>query len=150
MIEVSFMNRKYRQRGYQDDPSEKKSAPPPKTQGPREFRPRAMPAFRETARCSMCGTTVTVAIGPGSQCLKCGADLYTCKQCRFFDTGLRNECSQPVPERIVRKDIRNQCQFFEAKLSIERETGSAEVSKAPPNPKNPNDARRAFDALFKK
>jgi len=145
------MSRKYRQHGYMDEGNkERKAPPPPKPSGPKEFRPRAMPGFREATRCTDCGALISLAIGPASQCPKCQADLHTCKLCAHFDTSVRNECLQVVPERVPRKNIRNQCSLFEAKRTIERETGSAEKSKTIAVPKNPLDARQAFDALFKK
>jgi hypothetical protein len=52
---------------------------------------------------------------------------------------------------VARKNIRNQCERFEAKRSVERETSSSE---GPPPPRSsaprPSQGRQAFDALFKK
>ena len=136
------MERKYRQRGYMDRDKEEKQKRPPKPQGPREFRSKPMPGFREAFRCAMCGSTLALEVQLESQCPKCKADLHSCKQCAFFDTAARFECTQPIPERIPRKSTRNQCGFFEAKKSVERETSSATS--------RPKDARQAFNDLFKK
>jgi hypothetical protein len=68
-----------------------------------------------------------------------------CKQCSFFDSSARFECLQAIPERVQPKNVRNQCTFFSAKKSIERETTSQS-----PRPAVPKTAREAFDALFKK
>jgi hypothetical protein len=148
------MSRKYRQKGYMNEQEQEKKAPPPKPSGPKEFRPRAMPGFREATRCSNCGTSVLVAIVEDSQCPKCQSDLHTCKHCTFFDTSVRNECLQAIPERISKKNHRNECGFFEPKRTFERETGSGSAEKSPrvvpAGPKNVQDARQAFDALFKK
>jgi hypothetical protein len=139
------MERKYRQRGYMDSDRQEKPKREPRPQGSKEFRPRQMPGFHETYRCSMCGASIAMQIELTSQCPKCKADLHTCKQCTFFDSSARFECTQPIPERVLRKNVRNQCTFFAAKKSVERETSSQTSGAA-----KPQTAREAFDALFKK
>ena len=59
---------------------------------------------------------------PGEHLSEMPTDLRTCKNCRNFDTGAQFECTQPIPERITKKDVRNTCDFFVARASIERET----------------------------
>jgi predicted RNA-binding Zn-ribbon protein involved in translation (DUF1610 family) len=109
-----------------------------------------MPGFQEVLRCAMCGAVVPppVEINLDSRCPKCGADLRACKNCRNFDTSALLECTQPIPVRIMKKDIQNNCEFFMVRASIERETrdsgGSLSVVA------RPSDARSAFDNLFKK
>ncbi|HVN79826.1 MAG TPA: hypothetical protein VMW38_12570 [Terriglobia bacterium] len=138
------MERKYRQAGYMDSDREEKKHRSPRPQEPREFRSRPMPAFNEVVRCALCGARIVDAeIDLETRCPKCKADLHTCKQCTHFDTSTRYECTQPIPERLPRKSVRNQCSFFKMKKSIERETTSTGAGK-------PSDARQAFDNLFKK
>jgi hypothetical protein len=138
------MERKYRQRGYMDRDREEKPQRPPKPQGPPEFRSRPMPGFQEVFRCSLCGARVAnPVIGFAAQCHKCKAELHSCKQCAYFDSGVRFECTQPITDRVPRKNAGNRCAFFEMKKSIERETSSSGTAK-------PIDARQAFDNLFKK
>jgi hypothetical protein len=107
-----------------------------------------MPGFQEVLRCAMCGAVVPppVEIGLESTCPKCRADLRTCKNCRNFDTGAQFECTQPIPERITKKDMRTECDFFVAKSSIERETRDSGGSVAG----RALDPRAAFDNLFRK
>src|SRR5690349_18182418 len=151
-------DRKYRQRGYQDTdrdrerpkPSSPQERPPGPPKGARRDTPRRMqmPGFQEVLRCALCGAIVPppLEISYESRCPKCSADLRSCKNCRNFDTGAQFECTQPIPERITKKDIRNQCEFFVARTSIERETrdaGGGNISR-------PVDPRSAFDNLFKK
>jgi len=50
---------------------------------------------------------------------------------------------KPVPERIARKDQVNDCTFYELRVSREKETST-------PATLRPNDARQAFENLFKK
>jgi hypothetical protein len=143
-------DRKYRQRGYQDDPRE-----PRRDQGPaekKEYAPRGqppvapktfnMPGFREVLRCARCGFELSVAgaWSADAQCPRCGADLHACAQCMHFDTSAAFECQMPVPARVSPKDARNACTFYEPRTTVERETKS---SGATPS------ARKAFDDLFK-
>ena len=142
-------DRKYRQRGYQDDDRDRRpSGPkgpkkPPEPRDPRMPRdPRVpnMPGFREVFRCTRCGSIEPLAIGPDTTCGKCGTDLHACVQCASFDAGATFECMQQIPARISPKDIRNACTFFSPRIKVERETGSsAPVSGA----------KKAFDDLFK-
>jgi hypothetical protein len=141
--------RKYRQRGYQDEPREPRRDSPPAAK--KEYAPRGqpperpktfnMPGFREVVRCARCGNELTVATAWSAEgrCTRCGADLHTCAQCVHFDTGAAFECQRPVPARVSPKDARNTCTFFEPRTTVERETKST----APPS------ARKAFDDLFK-
>jgi hypothetical protein len=137
-------DRKYRQHGYQDsgEKSRPQSAPKPKPQdltfGP---RPLNMPGARTVSRCAMCGTILT-AMGDADQCVKCGLALHSCQMCTHFDPGSRFECRQPIPERISPKDTPNTCVSFSIKQAVERETTSTAGRV--------DDARKAFDALFKK
>ena len=157
-------DRKYGQRGYMDDgnsgrerePEKPRQQPKGAPKGANRDVPRTvkMPGFQEVLRCSLCGAIVPppVEIDFSSQCPKCKADLRTCKNCSHFDTGAQFECTEPIPQRITKKDVRNTCEFFMAKTSIERETrdsgGSGPASNV--SVTKPSDARTAFDNLFKK
>ena len=160
------MDRKYGQRGYQDDgrprgrerdPEKPREKPKGKPKGAMRdvHRNITMPGFQEVLRCSLCGVVVppSLEIGLESQCPKCHADLHACKNCRHFDTSAQFECTQQIPERITKKDVRNRCELFTAKTSIERETrdsGGNSHGPSTPSPTNASDARSAFDNLFKK
>ena len=136
-------DRKYRQRGYQEDDRgrdqrPKQQAPPKRDrEGPRS--PRMM-AFGEKVKCAACGAVVPANVGHDSTCPKCNADLHTCRACIHFDPGARFECRKPITARIVNKGGRNTCELFAARTVIERETSSGA----------PTDARQAFANLFKK
>ena len=146
------MAAKYRQHGYQDrDRGEARKgsgekpaggAPAPKWDlmfGP---KPVNLPGTHAVSRCTQCGT-VLEGIPPSGQCPKCGFELHSCKQCAYFDPGSRFECMQPVKERIAKKDARNECTFYEIRVTREKETSTPASLK-------PNDARQAFENLFKK
>jgi hypothetical protein len=154
------MERKYKQRGYMDDQSDsgKKDKPQqrPKPSGIKHFGMRNGGTARSGSRCALCGKTLPETLGgieAESTCPSCGADLHTCTNCAFFNTSSRWECSKPIPERIAPKDARNNCTFFSPRVFVERTFESAAGNGNNGNsttPTNPQDARRAFDALFKK
>jgi hypothetical protein len=139
-------DRKYRQRGYQDD-----GPKPPRTEGakrpveprdprlPRDPRAPNMPGFRETFRCARCGAIDNSGIGSMSVCAKCGVALHACIHCASFDPGAVYECRERIPKRVSPKDERNECQLFSPRRQVERETGSTA----------PASARKALDDLFK-
>jgi hypothetical protein len=142
-------DRKYRQRGYQDDDRDRRPAQGPKGQNgpagpPRGDRPEGprtpnlMPTH-QVVRCARCGGEISSPFGYESRCAKCGADVHTCAQCVYFDPGARFQCMQPVTERIAPKDAPNTCPLWEPRRTVERETHSAAAPSA----------RRAFDDLFK-
>jgi hypothetical protein len=117
-------DRKYRQRGYQDEPR------------PREPRRGS----REVFRCARCGNLLAVPVERDARCGRCGVDLHSCISCSSFDTSARWECSQTsLAARVSPKDARNICALFEPRTTVERETGTA----------GPPSARQAFDDLFK-
>ena len=141
------MSPKYRQPGYQDrgdEPQKKSSGEKParrdQTFGP---RPIQMPGTRSVSRCAQCGTLLQGRTEPAGQCPKCGFELHSCKQCTYFDPSSRFECMQPIPERIARKDARNECTFYSMRVTREKETSTPAAAK-------PSDARQAFENLFKK
>jgi hypothetical protein len=143
-------DRKYRQRGYQDEP---RSREPKREMPAREPRAPGRPlqdaagpktpnlmASHEVFRCSRCGNRLGVPVDADARCSRCGVDLHACIQCASFDTSARFECSQDaLTARVAPKDARNTCQLFSPRTTIERETGT----QGPPS------ARQAFDDLFK-
>jgi predicted RNA-binding Zn-ribbon protein involved in translation (DUF1610 family) len=108
------------------------------------------------ARCSNCGAVLVSGFDANGKCPKCGFELHCCKQCRFFDSGAQFECTQPVPARVTPKDAKNDCTFYEFRMTVEKDTAPtsymqpAQVPVEAPNPSRPLDARQAFENLFKK
>lgn len=147
-------DRKYRQHGYMDrgdeKPTGKPQARPSKdnTFGP---RPLNMPGARTVSRCTQCGVVLQMA-DAAEKCPKCGFELHSCKQCVYFDPSAKFECRQPVPERVARKDQKNNCTFYSIKTAVERETSTSTGFARTPAaaPTTADDARRAFENLFKK
>jgi predicted RNA-binding Zn-ribbon protein involved in translation (DUF1610 family) len=143
--------RKYRQKGYQDDDRDKRPRPeaqrPPREPGaPAGARrisqdaPKTinMPGYREVVRCTQCGSLVPNEIGFDTRCPKCGTELHACAQCQSFDPGSRFECMEAIPARVSPKNARNGCTLFTPRSTVERETTAPRQ----------DDARKAFDHLL--
>jgi hypothetical protein len=162
-------DRKYRQNGYMDSGRESKPyrEDRPKPQGPRPpidvTGPRLPRLVQHVAasRCFNCATALAADVDFSGVCPKCGAELHCCKQCNYFDPSTRFQCAKPIPARIAVKDKANDCALFKPRVTVARDgvatngyapaaNGSASSSSAPPAPKNADDARSAFDKLFKK
>jgi hypothetical protein len=159
-------DRKYKQRGYQDsDGRERTPRRTPSGDAPPARRPERepgapagarrissegaknpnMPGYRQVARCARCGGLVDAQVFSRSKCGKCGQDLRSCTQCVHFDPGARLECTQQIPARISPKDVMNDCKYYTARTTWEREASSAQSN----SPAEPSGARKAFDDLFK-
>lgn len=141
------MERKYKQRGYMEDPSDagkkERTQKPGKNSGIRHFGMRNGGTARSGIRCARCGKTISTIVDVmfDTICESCSSDLHTCTNCAFFSTSARWECTKPIVARVAPKDVRNDCTFFSPSVFVERTFES--------NTK-PEDARKAFDALFKK
>jgi hypothetical protein len=154
------LERKYSHRGYQDSeaPKKKEKRPPENRSSQEQIGPRTprMVGTITRARCSNCGAVLQSGFDPNGKCPRCAFDLHCCKQCMYFDTAAQNECTQPVPERIVKKDARNECTFYAFRTTVEKDTAPTAVAAPAASSGNsfsahrPNDARKAFDDLFKK
>jgi hypothetical protein len=149
-------DRKYRHKGYNDsgtDSSRGSGSGPRPPFEPRPERMEGAPRGRtaggfgpEVFKCGRCGdarrSLGEIEIATDAQC-DCGADLHTCWNCSNFDTSTRWECKVQIPARISPKDARNACEFFEPKMMRDLTADKGKIASA-------DDARKAFDALFKK
>jgi len=147
-------DRKYRQRGYQDEPRDRARTGPkaplkPIDRAPgRQLQDASGPrtpnlmGSHEVFRCSRCGNRLSLPVEAEGRCSRCGADLHSCVQCVSFDTSARFECTQQILARVTPKDARNSCELFAARTTIERQTGTE-------GPRGTPSARQAFDDLFK-
>ncbi len=119
--------------------SEEPPRPREETFGPRTLR---MPGTHSVSRCAGCGVVLPAGTDFSGKCPSCGFELHSCKQCAYFNTSARFECTQPITARIPRKAERNECSFYAPRVTVERQTS--------PGSSRPDDARKAFEALFKK
>jgi hypothetical protein len=161
-------DRKYRQRGYMDSdaPSagseHRERDDRPRPRGPRpplDVTGPRLPRMVETvtaSRCYNCATPLPPGMDFSGNCPKCNVALHCCKQCSYFEPSTRFQCTKPIPERIAYKDRANECSFFRARVTVARDSApAASVARAGDRaevvtPKSANDARIAFDNLFKK
>jgi hypothetical protein len=142
-------DRRYRQMGYKDSDRDRRDGrPAPRTPGSDGPRPPGMLPTRSVSRCGACGTLLPPLTEPSAVCPQCRTPLHACRQCAHFDPGRRFECAQPVTERIADKDARNECAHFALRVTIERDASGGGGTASPPP--RPDDARRAFDNLFKR
>jgi hypothetical protein len=161
-------DRKYRQHGYMDSDRDSRGSRDdrPKPQGPRppiDVTGPRLPRLVQhvaAARCFNCSTALPDGVDFTGTCPKCNSPLHCCKQCSQFEPSTRFQCLKPIPVRIPLKDKANECTSFTPRVTVARE-GTAGASAAPPMsappvnsgppaPRNADDARNAFDKLFKK
>lgn len=151
--DARMSERKYRQRGYQDEPRDKDPRPPKRAPEPRApgrplqdaSGPRTpnLMASHEVFRCARCGNRLSTDIALDTRCARCAVDVHSCINCVSFDTSARWQCTQTgLTERVAPKDERNTCTFFAARTTVERQTGTAVAT-------DQHSARQAFDDLFK-
>ncbi len=155
-------DRRYRQRGYMDSDRDNQGRKPedkPRQQGPRppiDVTGPRLPRLVQTvvaSRCYSCATTLPNGTDFKACCPKCGTALHCCKQCAHFEPSTRFQCLKPVPVRIAVKDQANECPLFSQRVTVARDataTAAGPVVASTPAPRNPSDARAAFDNLFKK
>ena len=147
---------KYRQPGYRDsefkDEREKKHRD---NDGPRPPRgPRGMEReARLVRRCFQCGQQEPASepVKLGTFCPKCKAPQHCCRNCVHFDFGVRFECRETIPVKIMSKTNSNECALFRASTvfdAIGRRI--ATTTPATPGAKPVSPGRAAFEALFKK
>jgi predicted RNA-binding Zn-ribbon protein involved in translation (DUF1610 family) len=157
---VAMSDRKYGQRGYQDQEKRERPRPSPPS-GPRQVDPakgpkgRGLGAPNEAAvKCGACGTRLPVELelAPASVCPSCGKDLHTCSNCASFEPSVFRECrlgGATLPDgqggwvsgqKVMKKSTRNECSTFSAKTHV---VFAREATREPEDP------RSAFDALFK-
>jgi hypothetical protein len=91
--------------------------------------------------CWKCGQSVELPaggrVGQRDSCPQCDSDLHSCRNCRFYDPGKHNQCSEPQAEWVRDKEAANYCDYFAPRLASSRASSAAE------------DVRRKFDSLFK-
>jgi hypothetical protein len=95
--------------------------------------------------CHNCGTQVQLTPGVKiyrqDTCHQCNSDLHCCLNCRFFDPGKNNQCSETQAEWVPDKNRSNFCEYFEPRTTVNL------VNKTR---SRPDEARKQFDSLFKK
>lgn len=64
--------------------------------------------------CFKCGEKLELPepISRKEECHKCHTDVRCCRNCRFYDAKVYNECKETQADRILEKERSNLCDFF--------------------------------------
>ena len=159
-------DRKYSQRGYMDTHWDKSQDDRKREDRPRQQSPRLpldvtgprLPRLVENvvaSRCYSCATALPPETDFRGNCPKCGVALHCCKQCAHFEPSRLFQCLKPVPARITSKDKANECELFGTRVTVARDAVHSTPAAYPPTaspaaPRGSDEARAAFDSLFKK
>lgn len=103
-------------------------------------------------------------------CEFCGADLHSCRNCKFYDAGSHYDCRENISDLVKDKERANFCEWFSARetfaggvasASGDASAGAAGVDKVAqardafaslfgetPTAQKPAAAKDAFNALF--
>ena len=64
--------------------------------------------------CYFCGQPFTGdKVYRSTTCTKCGKDLHSCLNCRFYDKGSQWDCRESISEGVSDKERANFCDYFE-------------------------------------
>jgi hypothetical protein len=100
--------------------------------------------------CHACREPVAIEkkLSRTSVCPNCRSDLHACKNCRFFDRAVHNQCRETQAEWVADKEKANFCDYFvfadRTPLTHADRPGAAMAGKGP------EAARKRLDELFKK
>ena len=89
--------------------------------------------------CFKCQSTLRFidSVGYRSECESCHEDAHCCKNCRFYDSKVYNECRETSAEAVREKEKANYCDYFLPRLDINESDKRSDLLKA-------------AEALFKK
>jgi len=73
--------------------------------------------MNESFDCWKCGQSIgeelSLPIGRSDSCPACRAGLCVCRQCRFYDPTVANQCREPIAEHVSDKERANFCGYFQ-------------------------------------
>jgi len=81
--------------------------------------------------CAFCSKEIDIEgkIGRTDTCPHCGADLYCCVQCEFYDQFAHNKCKEPDSEWVADREKANFCDFFRFKGKVEAGSDRSKEAK---------------------
>jgi len=96
----------------------------------------------DESMCWKCGKAITLdgPIGRSMTCASCGADIRSCRNCRFWSPGSYHDCAERVEDAVSDKERANFCDSFQLNPAFR-------LDHSVKGPESPN--RSAFDDLFK-
>lgn len=91
-------------------------------------------------KCVFCATEVEIIdrVGRLDECPKCGKDIHSCMQCKFYDRSAHNHCRENQSEYVPDKEKANFCVFYEFGRDVKDEVAAV------------NDSKKKLEELFKK
>ena len=117
--------------------------------------------MQNSALCWKCGASLAQLSLPLLRldaCKHCRSELHVCRQCTFYDVTVAKHCRETIAEEVRDKQRANFCDYFvlndqafkaepltASRSALDELFGGKSASST-----NPDDARNALDALFKK
>jgi hypothetical protein len=94
--------------------------------------------------CHQCGGEITVGriVYRNDECPHCSSDVHCCLNCSNYEPAASNRCREPNAEWVSDRERANFCDFFIPNKLTTSDRGRTASPK--------EDARKAFDSLFKK
>ena len=95
--------------------------------------------------CWYCGSPVLEPdpIGRNLRCAACEKDVRSCRNCRFFLSGARGDCSETSAEPVTEKERANFCDWFSLDPQYRGKTTGQKKAM-----EKASAAKSAFDNLF--
>ena len=96
--------------------------------------------------CWYCGSPVNEKepFSRSLYCADCGKDLRSCRNCKFYLSGAKGDCSEISAEPVSEKERANFCEWFSLNPKYKNETAGQEKEM-----EKTKAARDAFENLFK-
>lgn len=91
--------------------------------------------------CQHCGAPIEDprAVFRASTCSRCGRDLHSCVNCRFYSPGAHYDCTETIDEEVRDKERSNFCSYFALRQR---------AAKSADKPDAKGEARRKLGELF--
>ncbi len=94
--------------------------------------------------CWQCGVSVqrlgADRVTTRETCPRCDSDLHCCRNCRFYDPSVHNQCRETQAEWVKEKDRANYCDYFQPVEAV----GSPRRSRT-----SSDEVKKRFNDLFK-
>jgi hypothetical protein len=90
--------------------------------------------------CWKCGEAIAPdrRVGFRELCEACGAELHSCRNCRFYKPGAYRDCMETIDEAVIDKERMNFCEYFRPSGRSAKGSGGDKADAA----------RSDFDSLF--
>ncbi|MBI4976182.1 MAG: hypothetical protein HZC28_01800 [Spirochaetes bacterium] len=102
-------------------------------------------------RCFNCGREIPAKekVMRGDVCPHCDRDVRVCRNCRFYEKGRHNDCTESAAELIRDKEHTNMCDFFMARNSASSSRPTSAENKTGGLFKNGDTRQEKKGPLFK-